>query len=145
VPATRHPTASCRMTCFLSSCQVMSRHRELMDCRDWRLVITGHSLGAGAAALVALYVHNFFPKCVCSPAYWLRQSAPVLPAMHETPQMLMFMVKVSTLRSDSPHEQHTDRALHPSTVYRVPAKCKCWAVCRPAGSSAGRSSRRAGS
>ena len=42
----------------------MSRRRELVDCRDWRLVITGHSLGAGAAALVALYVHNFFPKCV---------------------------------------------------------------------------------
>ena len=40
----------------------MSRRQEMVDCSDWRLVITGHSLGAGAAALVALYAHNFFPK-----------------------------------------------------------------------------------
>ena len=45
----------------------MSRRQDLVDCHDWRLVITGHSLGAGAAALVALYVHNFFPKCASPP------------------------------------------------------------------------------
>ena len=32
------------------------------DCRGWRLVVTGHSLGAGASVLVALYLRNFFPK-----------------------------------------------------------------------------------
>lgn len=42
----------------------MRRRVEAIDCRGWKLVMTGHSLGAGAAALVALYVHNFFPRCV---------------------------------------------------------------------------------
>ena len=32
------------------------------DCRDWKIVVTGHSLGAGAAALVALYIHNYFSR-----------------------------------------------------------------------------------
>ncbi len=31
-------------------------------CRNWRIVVTGHSLGAGAAALVALYIRSFYPK-----------------------------------------------------------------------------------
>lgn len=35
------------------------------DCRGWRLVVTGHSLGAGASVLVALYLRNFFPKVKC--------------------------------------------------------------------------------
>ncbi len=38
-----------------------------VDCREWKLVVTGHSLGAGAAALVALYAHNFFPRWVPTP------------------------------------------------------------------------------
>ena len=61
-----HPTAT-RQSRGLTALQVMSRRRDVVDCRDWRLVITGHSLGAGAAALVALYVHNFFPKCAHLP------------------------------------------------------------------------------
>jgi len=32
------------------------------DCRGWGLVVTGHSLGAGASVLIALYLRNFFPK-----------------------------------------------------------------------------------
>ena len=32
-----------------------------LDCRGWRLVVTGHSLGAGAAALIAMRLHSRFP------------------------------------------------------------------------------------
>ena len=35
-----------------------------VDCRGWQLVVTGHSLGAGAAALCALYLHNYFRQCL---------------------------------------------------------------------------------
>ena len=31
-----------------------------LDCRNWRLVLTGHSLGAGAAALIALHLKGRF-------------------------------------------------------------------------------------
>jgi hypothetical protein len=31
-----------------------------LDCRGWRLVVTGHSLGAGAAALIALHLYGRF-------------------------------------------------------------------------------------
>ncbi len=31
-----------------------------LDCRDWKLVLTGHSLGAGAAALIALHLRGRF-------------------------------------------------------------------------------------
>ena len=31
-----------------------------LDCRNWRLVLTGHSLGAGAAALIALHLRGRF-------------------------------------------------------------------------------------
>ena len=30
--------------------------------RGWSIVVTGHSLGAGAAALVALYIRSFYPN-----------------------------------------------------------------------------------
>ena len=40
-----------------------------LDCRGWRLVVTGHSLGAGAAALIALHLYGRF------------QSAPSLPGL----------------------------------------------------------------
>ena len=30
--------------------------------RNWQIVATGHSLGAGAAALVALYIRSFYPR-----------------------------------------------------------------------------------
>jgi sn1-specific diacylglycerol lipase len=30
--------------------------------RNWSIVVTGHSLGAGAAALVALYIRSFYPN-----------------------------------------------------------------------------------
>ncbi|BDA50747.1 Sn1-specific diacylglycerol lipase alpha [Coccomyxa sp. Obi] len=36
-----------------------------LDCRDWRLVLTGHSLGAGAAALMALHLSGRFPNVHC--------------------------------------------------------------------------------
>ena len=40
-----------------------------LDCRGWRLVVTGHSLGAGAAALIAMRLHSRFPgapqRCAC--------------------------------------------------------------------------------
>ncbi|CAL8465267.1 g4802 [Coccomyxa elongata] len=35
------------------------------DCRNWSIVLTGHSLGAGAAALVALYIRSFYPNSRC--------------------------------------------------------------------------------
>lgn len=31
-------------------------------CRNWRIVTTGHSLGAGVSALVALYIRSFYPN-----------------------------------------------------------------------------------
>jgi Lipase (class 3) len=37
-----------------------------VDTTGWQLVVTGHSLGAGAAALVALYAHNYFPRCAAA-------------------------------------------------------------------------------
>ena len=37
-----------------------------LDCRGWRLVVTGHSLGAGAAALIAMRLHARFPGA-CPP------------------------------------------------------------------------------
>uniref|UniRef100_A0A383W0M9 sn-1-specific diacylglycerol lipase n=1 Tax=Tetradesmus obliquus TaxID=3088 RepID=A0A383W0M9_TETOB len=36
--------------------------RELPDCRGWTLVLTGHSLGAGVAALLALHYRSLFPR-----------------------------------------------------------------------------------
>ena len=36
-----------------------------MLCRDWRIVITGHSLGAGVSVLVALYVRKYFKNVFC--------------------------------------------------------------------------------
>eukprot|EP00884_Botryococcus_braunii_P011575 jgi/Botrbrau1/20418/Bobra.0006s0072.2 len=36
-----------------------------VDCRRWALVITGHSLGAGAAALIALRLRSRFPNTRC--------------------------------------------------------------------------------
>eukprot|EP00884_Botryococcus_braunii_P013120 jgi/Botrbrau1/21809/Bobra.0190s0029.1 len=38
---------------------------DVRDCRGWRLVVTGHSLGAGAAVLVSLYLRNFWPDLRC--------------------------------------------------------------------------------
>ena len=35
-----------------------------LDCKGWRLVITGHSLGAGAAALIALKLYGRFQGMV---------------------------------------------------------------------------------
>ncbi|CAK0786854.1 hypothetical protein CVIRNUC_010068 [Coccomyxa viridis] len=37
-------------------------NRRTPDCRNWQIVATGHSLGAGAAALVALYIRSFYPR-----------------------------------------------------------------------------------
>ena len=37
-----------------------------LDCRNWRLVLTGHSLGAGAAALIALHLKGRFASESCS-------------------------------------------------------------------------------
>lgn len=40
-------------------------HDVLLDpagrCHGWRLVLSGHSLGAGCAFLLALYLRHFFP------------------------------------------------------------------------------------
>ncbi len=40
--------------------------RELLDpegsCHGWRLVVTGHSLGAGCAFLLSLYLRHFCPN-----------------------------------------------------------------------------------
>ena len=36
-----------------------------LDCRNWRLVLTGHSLGAGAAALIALHLSGRFLSEAC--------------------------------------------------------------------------------
>ncbi len=35
------------------------------DCSGWRLVVTGHSLGAGAAALLALLLRPSYPNVQC--------------------------------------------------------------------------------
>ena len=40
---------------------VASLLQQQVDCSGWRLVVTGHSLGAGAASLVALKLHGTFP------------------------------------------------------------------------------------
>ena len=37
-----------------------------LDCKGWRLVVTGHSLGAGAAALIAMHLYGRFPSAPCS-------------------------------------------------------------------------------
>lgn len=31
-----------------------------LDCKGWQLMVTGHSLGAGAAALIALKLYGRF-------------------------------------------------------------------------------------
>ncbi|KAK9867697.1 hypothetical protein WJX84_009670 [Apatococcus fuscideae] len=41
------------------------RQGTLPDCHSWNLVVTGHSLGAGIAALVAQYLRNYFPRMHC--------------------------------------------------------------------------------
>jgi len=51
-----------RMVPLTPTEEEVARQLRDMDCREWKLVVTGHSLGAGAAALVALYAHNFFPR-----------------------------------------------------------------------------------
>ena len=38
-----------------------------LDCKGWRLVVTGHSLGAGAAALIALHLYGRFPSASAAP------------------------------------------------------------------------------
>ncbi|KAK9823352.1 hypothetical protein WJX72_002122 [[Myrmecia] bisecta] len=36
-----------------------------LDCKGWKLVVTGHSLGAGAAALITLRLRDRFPEAQC--------------------------------------------------------------------------------
>ena len=43
-----------------------------LDCKGWRLVVTGHSLGAGAAALIAMHLYGRFPS---APAHVVLGSA----------------------------------------------------------------------
>lgn len=46
--------------------QALADKLAAVDTTGWQLVVTGHSLGAGAAALVALYAHNYFPRCAAA-------------------------------------------------------------------------------
>lgn len=50
-----------------------------INCDGWKLVVTGHSLGAGAAALVALYAHNYFPR-------WATYTASPQPCSTKRPE-----------------------------------------------------------
>jgi len=40
-----------------------------LDLKGWQLVITGHSLGAGAAALIALKLYGRFPGHPAQPSF----------------------------------------------------------------------------
>ena len=51
------------LSCHLPPLQALADKLAAVDTTGWQLVVTGHSLGAGAAALVALYAHNYFPRC----------------------------------------------------------------------------------
>ena len=55
--------------------------QQQVDCQGWRLVITGHSLGGGAAALVALKLRAAFPGAPCCPLLnrWLSSARPRSP------------------------------------------------------------------
>ncbi|KAK9802679.1 hypothetical protein WJX73_004994 [Symbiochloris irregularis] len=43
----------------------IGRHKLRHDCQGWGVVVTGHSLGAGAGVLVALYLNNYFQNVRC--------------------------------------------------------------------------------
>ena len=58
----------------LSLLQALADKRAAVDTTGWQLVVTGHSLGAGAAALVALYAHNYFPRCAAACSLLLEQN-----------------------------------------------------------------------
>ena len=59
------PCAGCRMRRGSASQGCMhadTRPGVYARRRNWSIVVTGHSLGAGAAALVALYIRSFYPN-----------------------------------------------------------------------------------
>lgn len=39
--------------------------RQRFILQNYRLVITGHSLGAGAAAILAIHLRRDYPKLIC--------------------------------------------------------------------------------
>lgn len=57
--------------------QALADKLAAVDTTGWQLVVTGHSLGAGAAALVALYAHNYFPRCAAVLDFFLDQTLTV--------------------------------------------------------------------
>lgn len=59
-----HPTlTACTAAMGYSACQSQAEcFTRTCCCRNWSIVVTGHSLGAGAAVLVALYIRSFYPK-----------------------------------------------------------------------------------
>lgn len=61
-PTGERACKSCRNSNYVHVLQQLADRLAATDITGWQLVITGHSLGAGAAALVALYAHNFFPR-----------------------------------------------------------------------------------
>lgn len=77
----------------------LQEHRVLHDvllqpggrCHGWKLVLCGHSLGAGCAFLLALYLRQFVPELRQGRASWFPvlglASAPALPAMCPTRRM----------------------------------------------------------
>ena len=60
---------------------VASLLQQRVDCQGWRLIVTGHSLGAGAAALVALKLRSSFagaPTLLCMTCCMRAQSGRFL-------------------------------------------------------------------
>ena len=55
-----------------------------LDCRGWRLVVMGHSLGAAVAALVGMHLRDWCPGAAASSPCLLRRIRAALQRRHTT-------------------------------------------------------------